>query len=106
MKNRYPVTEEDIESAFEDVKTWLKLRLKQKGDLSYASPHEMWGIIDEELDEFKVSVYAGVPSYAEALQVAAVAVRIMEWLRFEEPSRVEAEMCAFLAIQRKRNCSA
>lgn len=66
------------------------------------SGHEALGVLMEEMDEFKASVYAGVPSYAEALQIAAVAVRIMEWLRHEEPDRVEAEMRAFLAIRRKR----
>ena len=66
------------------------------------SGHEALGVLQEEFDEFKASVYADAPSYSEALQVAAVAVRIMEWLRFEEPGRVECEMTAFLAIQRKR----
>lgn len=46
--NRQEVSLDDIESGLEDIKNKLFSRLKKKGFGSYASRHEILGIITEE----------------------------------------------------------
>jgi len=61
----------------------------------YASPHELLGVLREEGKEFEASVFCDLPSYVELMQVAAVAIRGMEWLVALEPSLVRAQVDSY-----------
>ena len=48
---RIQVTDEEIELALVKVKAMLEARLRQKGKGTFASTHEIYGVIAEEFDE-------------------------------------------------------
>ena len=51
--NRVLVTEENINKAMDILKYHLERRLKEKGYGTFASTHEIYGIMQEEVDELK-----------------------------------------------------
>jgi len=51
------ITEEKINEAVEAFKSELKKRLNQKGYNSFASSHEILGVVDEECNELKAAVH-------------------------------------------------
>jgi len=53
---RILITEDKIKTNKELFDTILRRRIKSKGDLSFTSTHEILGIIEEELLEFKEAV--------------------------------------------------
>ena len=53
---RVPIVEAQINDALESVRLALLRRIKEKGDLSFASTHEALGIIDEEHHELTEAV--------------------------------------------------
>lgn len=73
---------------------------EERGDEFYASAHELLGVLMEEFDEFKDSVYQDLPSYVELMQVAAVAIRGMEWLARSDPSLVAGMLKSYEARRR------
>ena len=48
---RIQVTDEEIELAVNKVRSMLEGRLRQKGKGTFASTHEIYGVIAEEFDE-------------------------------------------------------
>jgi hypothetical protein len=74
---RPPVNTIDIGQAFTDTATKLKFRLKTKGNGSYASRHEIYGILAEEmdelLDELRINSLAGYKNFRKELLDIAVA---------------------------------
>jgi len=49
-----------IENAINSVKTWIKMRLQQKGRGVFVSSHEILGILTEEFQELKEAVRSNV----------------------------------------------
>ena len=60
-KNRALIQDGFISSALSDVKKKLLQRLKEKGKGTFASSHEIEGILGEEFDEFKQAVHDNAP---------------------------------------------
>ena len=54
---RTQITETQIDKAMEELKTKLKLRLEEKGYGTFASTHEIAGVIDEEYRELQEAVH-------------------------------------------------
>ncbi len=54
---RPQLTDKDIQSAFDELFVKANFRLKQKGYGSYASGHEILGIIEDELQEYRDEVH-------------------------------------------------
>lgn len=54
--NRDKVSQEVWEAVLVDVRSELLRRIGEKGDGAFASPHETWGAVDEEVVEFKEAV--------------------------------------------------
>ena len=54
--DRIAVEQRHIDAAFDDLKSELKRRLKEKGKLSFASAHEALGVITEEFWELVLAV--------------------------------------------------
>jgi hypothetical protein len=63
---------DDLEKAFSIIRITLNRRLEEKGKGIYMSSHEINGIIDEEVDEFKDEVRNndGGGQYEELIDVA------------------------------------
>lgn len=53
MMNRTPVTKAEIRKSLNELEQALFRRLEQKGYGTYASTHEMFGILDEEVNEVR-----------------------------------------------------
>lgn len=45
------------DSAMKDIRDALEMRLEEKGYGTYASSHEISGVMDEEIDEMKEAVH-------------------------------------------------
>jgi len=58
MNQRIDVSDLELASALKMVGDALSRRIAEKGRKSYIGPHEMWGMIDEEVVEFKAAVHA------------------------------------------------
>lgn len=54
---REPINLSEIEKAMSDVRVFLENKIKEKGNLSFASIHEISGVLDEEFDELKESIH-------------------------------------------------
>lgn len=71
---RQQVTPEALEAGFEALRDKVNYRLKQKGDGSYASTHEIYGILAEEVKEVLDELQANDNSlFAKELLDVAVA---------------------------------
>ena len=67
-------TEIEIDKATQEVLDKMNFRLRQKGYGTFASRHEILGIIKEEFEEFNVAVTKGSPEeLLEELKDIAVA---------------------------------
>ncbi len=55
---REEITSTEISMAVGEVQDWLWVRLKEKGRGSFASTHELRGVIDEEFNELRVALHA------------------------------------------------
>jgi hypothetical protein len=53
---RDKVSQEVWEDVLHSVRSELVRRIAEKGDGAFASPHEAWGAVDEEVTEFKSAV--------------------------------------------------
>lgn len=75
--NRSEVTDEQVTKGSIDFAEMLEYRLAHKGHGSYASRHEILGIVEEELLEAKEAIrvdgQAGYDHYAQELLDIAVA---------------------------------
>ena len=60
-RQRTQITEQQIDAEFEEVKRAMKFRLEQKGYGTFASIHEISGVITEEYDEMKDAVRENDP---------------------------------------------
>lgn len=58
IKNRRSITEDEVEKALTVFVKGLHARIKKHGNGSFASSHEILGIITEEYDELKDAVRA------------------------------------------------
>jgi hypothetical protein len=58
------------------IRDRLDARLQQKGDGIFMSPHEIWGVMDEEMLEFKDAVTANDMQhvYLELIDIAVAAI--------------------------------
>lgn len=54
---RTEVTNEMINKQIKELRRMIKYRLEQKGNLSFASSHELLGILTEEYHEFREAVH-------------------------------------------------
>jgi hypothetical protein len=70
------ITQEGWERALSEVRSELDRRVAEKGDGAFASLHEAWGVIDEEIREFKDGVQAKdrLNAHAELLDIAVAAI--------------------------------
>lgn len=57
MNQRIDVSDLELASALKMVGDALHKRIQEKGRKSFIGPHEMWGIIDEEVDEMKLAIH-------------------------------------------------
>jgi NTP pyrophosphatase (non-canonical NTP hydrolase) len=70
---RTQITEEQIDLAMQLLKEKLKFRLRQKGYGTFASTHEIAGVVDEEYRELKEAVhYNDLNNFKEELLDVAV----------------------------------
>ena len=86
---RTQITEEQIELALQLLKDKLKYRLKQKGYGTFASTHEIAGVLDEEHRELKETVhYNNMEDFEKELLdiavgavfgVACVQAKTLDW---------------------------
>jgi hypothetical protein len=53
MAQRIPVAESTRDLVLREIKARLEVRIQEKGDGSFASLHELRGVLDEEHDELK-----------------------------------------------------
>jgi NTP pyrophosphatase (non-canonical NTP hydrolase) len=76
MLNRPPVTKDEIKQSLKEVEEAIFRRLEQKGYGSYASSHEMFGILDEEVNEVRDEIRNNDHNAicAELIDVAVTAV--------------------------------
>jgi NTP pyrophosphatase (non-canonical NTP hydrolase) len=58
VNQRVPVLDTEIAAAFTLLGQHLKDRIARHGKNSFIGPHEILGIIDEEMDEFREAVRA------------------------------------------------
>lgn len=69
----------DISLAINELQAQLRLRLKQHGTGAYASSHELSGVLDEEVREFKDYMHSNDrPAQRDELMDIAVAC-IIGW---------------------------
>ena len=69
----------EISRAIDELQVQLRYRLKQHGTGAYASSHEVAGVLDEEVQEFKESLHANDrPAQRDELMDIAV-VCIFGW---------------------------
>jgi hypothetical protein len=54
--HRKPIKKEEVEKALDDLSKKILFRLEEKGDGTFSSTHEILGILEEEMVEFKESV--------------------------------------------------
>lgn len=59
MTSRGEVSQQEVQNAVDETESALSNRLIQKGYGSFASRHEILGILEEELYEFKCEVHDG-----------------------------------------------
>lgn len=73
---RHLVEPSDILMAIEDIETKIEFRIEQKGGYSYASPHEIYGILAEEVKEVLDEVQSNndVELAKELMDVAVAAL--------------------------------
>jgi len=74
-----------MDRIYKDVLTEVEKVDKKYGN--YASTHEMYGVLAEEVDEFWDGVKNDLPDdylYSEAVQIAAVCFRIMRQIKSKE----------------------
>lgn len=73
---RHIVEPGDILMAIEDIETKIEFRIEQKGGYSYASPHEIYGILAEEVKEVLDEVQSNndVELAKELMDVAVAAL--------------------------------
>jgi hypothetical protein len=73
---RLAVQKDTLSSAFEEASTRLTEALKKHGIGAFISYHEVYGILDEEVTEFKAAVHNNnlEEAYSELLDVAQVAL--------------------------------
>lgn len=73
---RKVVSAQHIQEAFDDIKAKLTFRIKQKGGGAYASRHEIYGILAEEMEEYLDEVRANddVKGRVELLDIAVAAI--------------------------------
>ena len=71
MNERIPVMAADVEEANTDLIHALQRRLKEKGDGCFIGPHEIWGVMDEEVREYKDAVKSNdeANQYEELLDI-------------------------------------
>ncbi len=64
------------DSVMKDIRDALEMRLEEKGYGTYASIHEISGIMDEEVDEMKESVHENDQQHLrkELIDIAVTAV--------------------------------
>jgi hypothetical protein len=55
---RPPVSDRQLDEAIAEVALHLRTVIAQKGSGAFVSPHEVWGVLDEEVTEFKQAVMA------------------------------------------------
>lgn len=67
---------EEIDEIIKVIRTSIITRIKQKGNDCYNSLHECWGILDEEVTEFKTAVHKNDDKEAlkELIDVATAAI--------------------------------
>lgn len=71
---RHIVLREDIELAIRAIEDKIQFRINQKGGYSYASPHEIYGILAEEVKEVLDELQANDnPEMAKELLDVAIA---------------------------------
>lgn len=70
------ITQEGWDRAVSEVRSELERRIAEKGSGAFASLHEAWGVIDEEVTEFKDEVQANdtLKARAELLDIAVAAI--------------------------------
>ena len=55
---REPIVLSEIEESLSQVRLFLDKKIKEKGNLSFSSIHEILGVLTEEYEEFKKEVHA------------------------------------------------
>jgi len=70
------IDDEHIDRAFQDLASAMKVAIGKNGSGSYASSHEILGVLDEELDELRGEIHANRPEgiQNELLDIAVAAV--------------------------------
>ena len=71
---RQQLTGESLEAAIEAVEQKLGYRANQKGLGSFASSHEILGIIEEEVLEFKIAVHGNLTDKQKVEELLDIAV--------------------------------
>lgn len=74
MNNRHQLTITDLQLAAASVAEKLDYRVKQKGLGTMASCHEILGILEEELAEYRVEVHAKTDAQAKIEELKDIAV--------------------------------
>lgn len=72
--SRHQLTDEDIHSASSEVERKLWFRVQQKGKWVMASSHEILGIIDDEVQEYRDEVHAKSPAQKKIDELKDIAV--------------------------------
>ena len=74
MKKQF--SPKDIEDVLATIKQVIAYRFKEKGWQCYNSLHECWGILDEEVIEFKQAVHDNEKNEAlkELIDIATAAI--------------------------------
>jgi len=74
--NRKEVNWKSIDSAIEDVRDMIMQRIGEKGDGTFASRHEIFGIVSEEYHELVDALTENNNSYysAELIDVAVACI--------------------------------
>lgn len=96
---REKITEQDIRTIADILVRKTLERIQQKGNGAFVNNHEIWGVLDEEVDEFKEAVRENDPAdaYAELVDIGVVSVfglasqlknlNKLERYLYENPSR-------------------
>ena len=76
MITREKINPIEIEEAFKIIKDVFYIKLKEKGDGSFASTHEIIGLIDEEFNELRDTCHENnIDHFAyELIDIAVIAI--------------------------------
>ncbi len=71
---RHQLTWHDLEGALQQVAEKFDFRIKQKGNGSLASSHEILGIIEDEVQEYRDEVHAKASADKKVEELKDIAV--------------------------------